>query len=109
MDAIPSDTTKILTDVGANIAGGTGVAFLAGFVIWAKKLVGIPKRVSRLEATNTVVLENLGAQTKYLLAQNQGRRETDKTPEMIHAERLLRKADERMDEHLRNGLAERSR
>jgi len=105
MDANAGPSTKILTDVGVNIAGGTGVALLAGLGLWMRKLVGLPKRVKILESTNIVVLENLGAQTKYLLAQNQHRRESDKSPELVHAEDLLRKADERMDDHLRNGLS----
>ena len=104
MDVATSATSKMATDIGVNIAGGTGIALLGGFVLWFRKLIGIPKRVKILEATIPVMLESISALTKHTLAQSQHRRESDKSPGVVRAEELLRTADERMDEYMRQGL-----
>lgn len=100
MDVNAGATTQIATDIGTNVAGGAVLAGFLGIAVWARKLVGIPKRVSKLEATDAVVLRTLGALTKYTLASNQHRRENDRSPEMVRAENLLAEADQKMDEHL---------
>jgi hypothetical protein len=104
MDANAGPSAKITTEIVTNIARGTGLAILAGLGVWARKLVGLPKRVTMLETINVAMLENLAALTKYTLAQNQHRRKEDRSPELIYAEDLLKKSDENLDRHLRSGL-----
>lgn len=95
---------QAVQDTMTNIAAGGALTLLGAFVLWMRKLIGLPKRVRALESVNPIILQTLSAQNKILLASNQHRRESDKTPEFIHAETLLREADEQMDAHLRNSL-----
>ena len=104
MDVNSGATTQIATDIGTNVAGGAVLAGFLGIAVWARKLVGIPKRVAKLEQTDVVVLRALGALTKYTLASNQHRRENDSSPQMVAAEALLDEADQKMDEHLYGAL-----
>lgn len=104
MDVNTGATPQILTDVGTNVAGGAALAGVLGIAVWMRKLIGLPKRVSKLEATDVIVLRALRALTKYTLASNQHRRENDRSPQMIQAEQLLTDADQKMDEHLYGAL-----
>jgi len=104
MDVNTGATTQIATDIGTNVAGGFALAGLLGIGVWMRKLVGLPKRVAKLEQTDVVVMRTLGALTKYTLASNQHHRENDRSPQMVTAEALLTEADQKMDEHLYGAL-----
>lgn len=104
MDVTAGATQKIVTDIGVNVVGGGGLALLGGMGLRMRRWWGLPKRVKVLEDTSIIVLEHIGAQTKYLLAQNKHRRNVDKSDEVLAAEELLRLADEHLEQHFRNGL-----